>query len=125
MNKVFLEIVGQLLNDAGTVATIVGRFLWAVARKVCSIFCRTVLLGVPIIIVAMLSLIVVWFAVGCAPVAYMGYKSATETETKPVNETERLLINMNKLGCQIGLYEEELAAYREKRTVGCIPNERR
>jgi len=70
------------------------------------------------VILILTGLLISSWTSGCAPAAYMGYKQ--KEVVSPANETERLLINMNKLGCQVGLYEEELATYVEKRRVGCV-----
>ena len=124
MNITFLNLVGQLVNDVGAVALVIGRFFKAIGLW---LFHRLIYPPLLTIIVLCLFMFGLNFMLtGCIPATYMAYKNGTEpVNVTPSNETERLLINMNKLGCQIALYEEELAAYKERRTVGCATDERR
>ena len=122
MKLTYLDVLLQMSEEGRSFLIWIGKKIYAGLYWTFDTILRTIVMSIGFITLCIICMVIVWSSTGCVPATYMAYKNGKETVVEsPANETERLLINMNKLGCQIALYEEELAAYKERRTVGCIP----
>ena len=112
------QLLWQLVVDAGTIVLVVGRFFKAVGLWVLDRLTSPPLL---MIIVLALFMFGLNFMIGCAPMAYMGYK-ATQDDTQVDAKTQHSINVINTLrrnGCVPVLYAEKLSEFEDNRNIGC------
>ena len=76
---------------------------------------RIFLMGVPLIIVAALSMVVVWFATGCAPLTY----NTSEAGNTKTQHSVNIINTLRRNGCVPVAYAEKLSEFEDNRKVGC------
>ena len=127
MNVTFLNLLGQLVSDAGAGAWLILKTVWAAACVVFGWMLMFVAKGAFYLIVGAVAMGMVWFSMGCVPTAYMAYKGQPKQEPvvveEPSDDAQGLLETLLKYDCVPAWFFIEKTGPKTTVAQGCQKND--